>query len=211
MNETMSDCLHSKVSENLLNKENENLIKGSEKLQQFSLFKKPISNILPFSTVSVVDVYNLIVGDEYRDITQRLRSIKDKNKAREFKASKFDYVCVSGVFSQRSNKSLIHHSGLMVIDFDCLECVESLRELLIVDKELETELLFKSPSGDGLKWVVRINLGIASHQEYFIGIQNYIKYTYGVDVDGSGKDVARACFLPNDKDVFINPKYIEHV
>jgi len=202
-----------KIKENFNSNKTGNIsqVLENQNLTEFSLFKKPILNTIPFSTINILDIYNLIKDSEYQDVTQKLRSISDKNEARLFKANHFDYVCFSGVFSMRSNKSLIQHSELIVLDFDHLECVESLKELLIVDKELETELLFKSPSGDGLKWVVKIDLSIANHQEYFIGIRNYLKHTYGVDVDGSGKDVARACFLPYDKNVFINPKYIAHV
>lgn len=204
-------CSKSKNNINLSEKERVLSNPNELNYSKFSLFKKPILNTIPFSTINILDIYNLIKSYEYQDITKNLRSISDKNEARQFKANYFDYVCFSGVFSQRSNKALIQHSELIVIDFDHLECVEALKELLIVDKELETELLFRSPSGDGLKWVVKIDLSKANHYEYFIGIKNYLKFTYGIDIDGSGKDVTRACFLPHDQDVFINPKYIIHV
>ena len=177
----------------------------NQNVTEFSLFKYPISNLIPFSTTNVIDIYNLIKGPKYQNVTQKLRSINDKNQARQFKGSHFDYVCFSGEFTKRSNKSLIKYSELMVLDFDHLTDLESVKTKLINDIHLETELLFKSPSGDGLKWVVKIDLSKANHHEYFIGIQNYLKFTYGLNIDGSGKDVARACFLPHDEDVFINP------
>ena len=184
-----------KIKENFNSNKTENVSQVLEyqNLTEFSLFKKPILNTIPFSTTNILDIYNLIKSYEYQDITQRLRSISGENEAGQFKANYFDYVCLSGVFSLRSYKSLIKHSELMVIDFDHLECVESLKELLIVDKELETELLFRSPSGDGLKWVVKIDLSKANHHEYFIGIQNYPKLTYG---DDDEKDISSACFSP---------------
>ncbi|MDE5418490.1 DUF3987 domain-containing protein [Labilibaculum sp. DW002] len=192
--------------------DNENLIDekehGQDKLN-ISFFKCPISNTIPSQTLSISDIYNLIKGDVYRDVTNNLRSINDNVVASEFKAGNFDYVCFSGVFSQRSNKSLIQHSELLVIDFDHFKDVQSIKELLIDDIYLETELLFISPSGDGLKWVVKIDLSRANHHEYFIGIQNYLKSTYGLNIDGSGKDVARACFLPHDDQVFMNPNSSE--
>jgi hypothetical protein len=64
------------------------------------------------------------------------------------------------------------------------------------------------PSGDGLKWIVEIDLKQGSHQENFLAISNYIKQTYNIEVDKSGKDISRACFLPYDKEVFINSKYM---
>ena len=47
-------------------------------------------------------------------------------------------------------------------------------------------------------------------QTYFKAVCNYLKQTYQLEVDGSGKDVARACFLPYDPQVYINPKYLSH-
>ena len=87
---------------------------------------------------------------------------------------------------------------------------------LLDDFYLETKLLFRSPSGDGLKWIVPIDpfkhrLGAFTLQEAhslnFEAVFNYIQHKYNVEVDKSGKDVSRACFLPYDPEAYINPKY----
>ena len=78
--------------------------------------------------------------------------------------------------------------------------------MLLEDKCFTTELLFRSPSGDGLKWIIRINTAEVSHAEYFNAVANYLRLTYGLEADKSGKDVSRACFLPYDPEAYINPK-----
>jgi len=173
----------------------------------FSYFSKPISNIYPKRKIDLVDLYNEIKGSRYIECTKKLREIENIKDARKFKASQFDYVTFSGIFSKRTDKELIEHSGLLTIDFDHIENVEELRNKLLSDEYFETEMLFTSPSGDGLKWVIPIDLSEVNHQEYFKAVANYIHSIYGLEVDQSGKDISRACFLPHDPTVYLNPKY----
>lgn len=171
----------------------------------FSFFKAPIRNVFPHKTVSLAQVYNAIKGDYYKYRTEELRSITDSAKARKYKAANFDYCTFSGVFNSRSDKSLVKHSELLCIDFDHVQDLNALRQALLVDEYFDTQLLFVSPSGDGLKWIIEIDTQESPHGEYFTSIANYILQIYSVEVDKSGKDISRACFLPYDPDAFINP------
>lgn len=177
---------------------------------QFSFFKKPVINTLPYTTITLLDAYKTIKGNYFAAETAALRLLQDKKEARLFKALNFHYVTFSGTFLKRHSSALIQHSELMVIDFDHLENVNRTKDLLLSDNELETQLLFTSPSGDGLKWVIKIDLAVATHEQFFIGIRNYLDKKYQLPIDNSGKDVARACFLPHDENVFINPKHLSH-
>jgi len=197
----------------------------------FSFFRAPITNTKPHKAVSLLQIYNAIKGDYYKDRTQKLRAIsslpcgeRQGGAARQFKASNFDYCTFSGTFTTRNDKALIKHSGLLCLDFDHLQSVEKLRFQLLQDEYFETQLLFRSPSGNGLKWIISISpqspsspksppsgdLGGwgFSHGEYFAAVANYILQTYGVAVDKSGRDISRACFLPHDSEAFINPIYL---
>ena len=62
-----------------------------------------------------------------------------------------------------------------------------------------------SPSGDGLKLIVAIDLQEADHATWFLALQNYIRLNYGVDIDPACKNVSRACFLPYDRHCYVNP------
>lgn len=172
-----------------------------------SFFKAPVRNVFPSQTLSLGKIYELIISDMYKAITEDLRSIEDIKERRKFKANRFDYVTFSGVFERRNDKYLQKHSNLITIDFDHLEDLNKVREQLLSDSYFETELLFVSPSGDGLKWIIRIDLEEATQAEYFIAISNYIKQTYNIEVDASGKDVSRACFLPHDANAFLHKRH----
>lgn len=175
-------------------------------LSKFSYFKAPVKNTVPAKEVTILDVYHLIKY-EYQEQTDKLRNITDKKKARKYKAAHFDYVTFSGAFTKRSDSALVKHSGLLAIDFDHVPDLPALRAKLLTDEYFETEILFTSPSGDGLKWIISIDITEYSHKDWFTSIKHYIEETYHMKVDNAGKDVSRACFLPHDINIYLHPKY----
>jgi len=175
---------------------------------KFSFFKGPITNIIPYANITALQLYHLIRGPRYVERTQFLRTLTKPLEARKYKAERFEYVCFSGTFSKRGDAFLILHSGLLVIDIDHVENVAEIKEKLLSDKFFKTELLFCSPSGNGLKWVIEIDLNKCDHLMWFRSLEAYLQDVYNLTADKSGKDVSRACFLPYDPDVYINPRYL---
>ena len=180
----------------------------AEENPQFSFFKAPISNTIPYKHITLYDAFKTIEGGYLKNQTIQLRTRLDKVDNRSFKSISFPYATFSGTFSARNNSSLLQHSGLIAIDFDHLENPVVIKNLLLKDSYFETELLFTSPNGNGLKWIIKIDIGHYSHTENFKAISNYIKSTYSIGIDTSCKDVSRATFLCYDPDVFIHPKYL---
>ena len=179
-----------------------------DKGPKFSFFKAPITNKYSFKSITVSDAYNYIAGPYAKTQTEQLRAIPDKKKAAIYKQSHFAYVTFCGEFDVRSNDTIKSVSNLLCIDFDHISDVEELKQQLLQDKYFTTVLAFRSPSGDGLKWVIEINKGTLIHSDYFRAVASYIKKSYGIEPDKSGKDISRACFLPHDPDAFINQNYI---
>lgn len=171
----------------------------------FSFFKAPIKNTIPNQHVTITGIYKYITGHYAARRTEELRRIRDPHRARAFKAARFDYVTFSGTFSSRKERCLLHHSGLICLDFDHVRELERLFARLVKDEYFDTQLLFRSPSGDGLKWVIPIDLMECPHIQWFNSISAYVRQTYGAQVDPSGKDVCRACFLPHDPRAYLNP------
>lgn len=174
----------------------------------FSYFPAPVSNIIPDYSICLVEVYELVRSEVFASQTATLRTIADKKEARAYKAAHFDYVTFSGLFTRRAENALQKHSGLLTVDLDHIGNPADWIGRLLADEYFETELLFTSPSGDGLKWIIPINLTKATHAAYFKSISNYMRLTYGLKMDTSGSDCSRACFLPHDPNIYINPKYV---
>lgn len=174
----------------------------------FQFYRAPITTVASSRTMTIKEVYQYITSMEAMERTHKLRTIKDEREAKKFKAQNFDYVCFSGTFRHRKAEALIEHSGLICLDFDHVgndRQLWALREKLLQDPYFETQLLFTSPSGDGLKWVVSIDAGKRDHLSWFLALQNYIRITYQKEIDKACKDVCRACFLPHDASCYVNP------
>lgn len=200
--------VHTVISPSPKPKSNEVPVEPKLSVAEFSFYRAPISNVFPLKNITLVEAYDLIRSDAYARVTRQLRSIDNPAEARAFKASQFNYATFSGVFTTRRDNGLSKHSGLVTIDFDHVPNVRKLKELLLRDEHIPTEMLFVSPSGDGLKWLIPMCDGEMQHSDFFTAVAKYISETYRLGIDKSGRDISRACFLPCDPDIYINPKYL---
>lgn len=166
----------------------------------------------PSRVVTIKDVYNYIISDEAKEATMKLREIDDHAEGQRFKALNFRAVSPAGIFSYRKANNLQRHSGLMVIDIDNITSQKRLREMreqLLHDDEFETELLFVSPGGRGLKWIIYVgDMGGHKHSDCFQIIKKYLWDRYRIEADKSGSDVCRICYLPYDPNCYINPELL---
>ncbi len=178
---------------------------------QFSFFRKPIMNTEPMVAIDIIDVYRYISRPYAKRQTLELRAISNPAERKRYKGTHFDYCTFSGLFRKRGERELISHSGLMCIDFDHVGNIEELKDKLLNHEYFDTELLFTSPSGDGVKWIINVELKGWEHARFFRAVANCIKATGLPPADMSGSDVARACFLPYDPQAFINQKYSNYV
>ena len=175
----------------------------------FSFFCRPIQNLNPSAELTVAQTWQYITSTHAAQATRRLRELSDKSQRRAFKSTNFDYVTFSGTFIRRGRNHLIRYSGLICLDFDNLTDVEDLFKRLLQDEYFDTLLLFRSPSGNGLKWIIRINIQDSSqHEEFFESLACYCQQTYGIAPDEHCKDIGRACFLPYDPDAYIDPNLL---
>lgn len=175
---------------------------------EMSYFNPPITNKVPFRTASLGEVARIVRSGMLALETQTLRGISDKAEARSYKGRNFPYVTPAGVFSYCNDQSLIRHSGVLCVDLDHLKDVERTKRLLIEDKHFATPFAFRSPSGDGLKWFLRIDLTKCDHQTWFQAVRNYLLDTYKdlttENVDSHVGNLSRACFLCYDPTAYVN-------
>ena len=176
---------------------------------EMSYYCAPITNKVPSRTVTLGEVARLIVSTWLEPQTRALRAIADKAQARSYKGQQLPYVTISGVFGYCSDACLVKHSCLLCIDLDGVEDVDSLKQRLIADGHFFTVLAFRSPSGNGLKWVIVIDLATADHKTWFHAVRNYLLANYGDSltpkmVDSQCQNVSRACFLCYDPQAYVN-------
>jgi len=136
-----------------------------------------------------------------KDIVKKIRAEKDKDN-RNILKQKLPAICFSGQFSKRTDKSIKVHSGLICLDFDGYPSNRDMlqeKERLSKDKYIYS--VFISPSGNGLKAIVKIPPIIDNHKSYFISLQNYFDSEY---FDKTCKNVSRVCYESYDPLIHVN-------
>jgi hypothetical protein len=151
-------------------------------------------------------IFHRIRDGKSKDIVEKIRSYKDKNKRNEIKKD-LPAICFSGEFNKRKDSSIINHSGLICLDFDNFENESKLKKRR---KELEEDkysmAVFTSPSGNGLKVIVKIPRDVDKHRTYFNSLQNYYDCEY---FDVTCKNISRVCYESYDPNIYINLKSAE--
>lgn len=148
----------------------------------------------------------LIASKQWKALTQQYRALPNSAPKGKFKTSRFDFSTFSGIFSQRNNYSLNSYSGLLVLDIDNIGDVDKTKDNLFNQSHFDIAMLYISPSGNGLKVVVPSTTE-DEHQLVYQMYQNVLKEELGIEIDASGKDLARSCFLCWDPEVYYNPDF----
>jgi len=187
-----------------------------------SCFKPPIyaSVPKPFKDDTLKAIYQAISGDNFKQVTlDANREYKDcgskswpdakgkeRNPFRIIKESKLCYVTFGGTFKQRANNCLIEQSWYYCFDLDHLKNLQEEREriLKIKDEYFTTNLLFTSPSGVGLKWIISIKPNDYSYTKNYKGLQQYLKIAHNIKETDKTSDVSRPCFLCHDPNAYFN-------
>jgi len=116
--------------------------------------------------------------------------------------SELPCILFSGQFTYRNAKSITKHSGFICLDFDKFLDSETLltwKDTLEADEY--TYCVFLSPSGNGLKVIVKIPAEINKHRAYFDALKEYYDCKY---FDISCSDICRICYESYDPYLTIN-------
>jgi hypothetical protein len=136
-----------------------------------------------------------------QEIVRAIRSEKDKEKRNQLKQS-LPAICFSGKFTKRNDSSLVNHSGLICLDFDNFPSEkEMLEEKENLTKDRYTYSVFVSPSGLGLKVLVKIPNEVDTHKQFFTSLQHHYNNEF---FDITCKNVSRVCYESYDPLIYIN-------
>ena len=172
---------------------------------KISLFQN-IKNTTPKTgSKCVYSVLGSIQDGTYKSLIANIRIESDKETRNKLK-SKLHYVTFSGTFSVRGNNSLKKSSGLACLDFDGIDNLPELIES--INKDDYTFASFISPSGNGLKVLVKIPLvdNNEDYQDYYIELQKH--YDQYAKTDDATKAIANACYLSYDENMYLNTESV---
>jgi len=161
-----------------------------------------------------------IKNDKYINEVIKLREYFDNGDARRYTLEKtrLPSVTFSGLFSEtRKIESLIKYNNICVIDIDKIHKQEIQNYLNILRSDPFIFSFWLSPSGRGIKGLTKFKYivapSISSSYEYhkfaFSELSNYIMGKYNIEIDRSGSDVTRLCFVSSDCDLVIKEQVEE--
>jgi len=167
---------------------------------QATIFKSIRDTDTPFF-VDVIKLLERVKDGKSSDIVKKIRMEKDKSMRNEIK-KQLPAICFSGTFSKRADQALIEHSGFICLDFDGYEKQKE----LLQDKENLTKSkyvfsVFISPSGNGLKVLVKIPADPQNHTAYFNSLERHFNSPY---FDKTSKNLSRVCYESYDPLIYVN-------
>ena len=149
----------------------------------------------------VDSIINRIREGASKELVKKIRNEKRKPERQEMKKM-LPAICFSGTFNKRNDASILEHSGIICLDFDGYEKQKDLlsdKESLSKDKYVYS--VFISPSGNGLKVLVKIPADPENHINYFNSLQSHFNSPY---FDKATKNISRVCYESYDPLIYIN-------
>jgi len=131
--------------------------------------------------IGLPEILSIIGNGKLKSLTDQIKNEPDKEKRNDLK-KKLPAVTISGTFSNsHSIKDFKEHSGLISIDIDDIQEPHYLKEKISLDKY--TYVAFISPSGKGLKVIVKIEPNKENHLKNFYALQEYYETEYNISID----------------------------
>ena len=148
--------------------------------------------------VDVFKILDRIKTGKSKELITQIRNTTNKEKRNQLKKT-LPCVLFSGTFKSRLDKELIKHSGLIALDFDSMTNINEVKQKFAKDKYVFA--VWISPSGNGVKVLVKIPSEPEKHKSYFFGLQDYFN-SKSFDVKTS--NLSRVCYESFDNDIIIN-------
>ncbi|MES2851936.1 MAG: VapE domain-containing protein [Bacteroidota bacterium] len=134
------------------------------------------------------------------------KSLAEKKEEAYNKAKKsLPAFTPSGKFvGGRKLEFLAEYSNTIILDIDKLSKEDLTKASHLANQSEFTYASFISPSGNGLKILVKINTLKTEHKETFLKVQAHYEDILKLEIDKSGKDLTRLCFYSSDENLYLN-------
>lgn len=162
-----------------------------------------MSNVSLFSDINEVKIPTYLSVEH---ALERIKNGKSRNLIEKIRNSvngdiarlkmNLPCVCFSGTFKLRNKQDVIAHSGVICLDYDHVNVPVTI-ETLKSDKY--THACWVSPSGTGVKALVKIPANIVKHEMYFDALREAYP-----QIDTKCRDISRVCYESYDPNIYIN-------
>ena len=166
---------------------------------------KNFNEVVEHKTISTI--LEEIKTGKYKPGIVYLRKSLAENKTEAYNKAKKSLPAFtpSGKFvGGRKLEFLTEYSKFIILDIDKLSAADLQNAKHLANQSEFTFASFISPSGNGLKILVKINSDKADHKEAFLLVQAHYEAILKLEIDKSGKDVTRLCFYSWDENLYLN-------
>lgn len=158
-----------------------------------SLFKTNEPETIEFyQFVSELTTPNALI-DEIRN-----ESVKER---KDYLKKNLPGYCFNGIFTTRSDRGFVEHSGISIVDFDKIPVTKFTNEFTSICKLPFTLAAWHSPSGNGIKALIRIPK--STSKEHELRLRTFAQY-YDSEYLDLDTDICRFCFVSYDPNPYIN-------
>lgn len=167
----------------------------------------------PTHEISISRVLGGIRSDAFKNIVLDVRKYKPTNieLSKKYKST-LPAVTFCGIFKGKRNlESCVHYNNVMVIDIDHID--ENLMEVYAqyLKDDPYIAAYWRSPSGDGYKGLVHLQYDEEveklelkdRHKVAFRQLLKYLLAKYGIELDDSGSDIPRLCYMCWDPELHV--------
>ncbi len=184
----------------------------------FDLFSQPNQDNMASATIfknftqkvenlSLINITKRIQNDTYQVEIENIRTLTELGKLEEASEAKKQLLgfTTSGTFDNgRKSELITTYSQYIVLDFDKIGKDKVAEIKQIAASIPHTFCAFISPSGNGLKIIVEVNSPVEHHETAYFQIADYYSKALNIEIDSSGKDLARLCFMSYDHELYKN-------
>ncbi len=166
---------------------------------------KNFNEVVEHKTIATI-LEEIKTGKYKHAIVYLRKSLSEKKEEAYNKAKKsLTAFTPSGKFiGGRKLEFLTEYSKFIILDIDKLNPADLQKSKSIAAQSEFTFACFISPSGNGLKILVKIDTPKTEHKETFLKVQAHYENILKLEIDKSGKDVTRLCFYSWDENLYLN-------
>lgn len=195
----------------------------SKQLEQMQISFYSKKNTMISSLMNIGEVFCFIRGGQYKKDVDQIRTLRNQGRIEQAQQVKFMLpgVTFSATFgADRKGINYINYNSILVLDIDKLigDEVERVQHVLAQDPYIAAYWL--SPSGNGWKGLIHLTYQEEEggdldtkdkHGLAFRQIDEYMKTNYQIELDKSGKDISRLCFMSYDPLLVVKPEFASFV
>lgn len=163
--------------------------------------------------IAIKDVLYDIKSQKYKHIIDKLRNYIKEGDIEAYKAEKLRLPAVTfcGIFDvERKKNCLKIYNSLIVIDIDKLDSEKLNNHIQILSTDEYVFSYWISPSNNGIKGLVSLEFDKdistkvdSAHKSAFYKLSNYFSNRYDIQLDTSGNDTTRLCYVSYDENLVV--------